>query len=98
MVFGWFVAIFVFRGICLHVVNNCWHAAARQVEYGGAYHTSLDLANDRVNMSGLASQKDLKIDVQKGVDLVIKNLNEGKSVVAGLNYGTNAAAGISGYC
>jgi len=40
-------------------------------------------------MSGLKTQENLAIDVQKGVDLVIKNLNEGKSVVAGIDYGSN---------
>ena len=29
------------------VVFNCWHAASRQVEYGGSYQTSTNL-NDRV--------------------------------------------------
>ncbi|MBD3906414.1 hypothetical protein NAL32_19760 [Chryseobacterium sp. Ch-15] len=68
------------------IVFNCWDAAARQVKYGGNYETS---TSDRVNMSGLESQKNLKIDVQKGVDLIISNLNEGKSVVAGIDYGPN---------
>ena len=69
-------------------VNNCWHAADRQVKYGGLrYYTSTDLDNDRINMSKLSSQKDINIDVQKGIDLTIKNLNEGQSVVAGIDYG-----------
>lgn len=70
------------------IVFNCWHAASRQVEYGGNYETSTN-SNDRVNMSGLKTQTDLNINVQKGVDLVIRNLNDGKSVVAGIDYGPN---------
>jgi hypothetical protein len=69
------------------IVLNCWHAAARQVEYGGlSYYTSTDL-NDRVQMAKLPTQKDLEVNVQKGVDLIIKNLEEGKSVVAGVDHG-----------
>ena len=66
-------------------VNNCWHAASRQIRYGGGRdYTS---TKDRVDMYSLPSQKNLIIDVQKGVDLIIDNLNEGQSVVAGIEYG-----------
>lgn len=77
-------------------VNNCWHAADRQVKYGGQrYYTSTDLDNDRVNMSKLPGQMDLKVDIQKGIDLAIKNLNERQSVVAGFDYGPTTGSATS---
>ena len=77
-------------------VINCWHAADRQVKNGTQrYYTSTDLVNDRVNMSKLSSQKDIKVDLQKGIDLTIKNLNEGQSVVAGVDYGPTTGSATS---
>ncbi|OJX31253.1 MAG: hypothetical protein BGO86_05030 [Chryseobacterium sp. 36-9] len=74
------------------LVFNCWHAAARQVEYGGNYRTAnpSELASHRINMINEyrpSTKQDIKVDVQKGVDMIINNLNEGKSVVVGVDYG-----------
>lgn len=76
-------------------VNNCWHAAARQVEYGGNYRTAgpSELASHRVNMINEYSpsiKQDIEVNVQKGVDIIINNLNKGKSVVVGVDHGVNS--------
>ena len=52
-------------------VNNCWHAAARQVEYGGNYRTAgpSELASDRVNMTNEyrpSIKQNIEVDVQRG--------------------------------
>ncbi len=68
-------------------VFNCWHAANRQIENAGNYKSGDK--SERVNMlehPDQAKNSQSKVDIQKGVDMIIGNLKEGLPVMAGVDY------------
>ena len=68
-------------------VINCWHASERQIQNAGKFESGKP--SERINMVQSPRQpKDSQSDVNvvEGVSLILKNLEKGKPVMAGVSY------------